>query len=327
MNQQHWRGVLPALTTPFLRDGSVDHPFLARHAAWQMANGCRGVVALGSLGEAATLRFDEKIEVLETLVATLGAAPVVAGVSALSTEEAVDLAQAAARAGCQGLMVLPPYVYSTDWREMKAHVAAVCAATPLSCLIYNNPIAYKTDFLAPHIAELAAEFANVHAVKESSADARRVTAVRALVGERLTICVGVDDAICEGVAAGATGWIAGLVNALPRESVALFELALQGNTAEAFEIYRWFLPLLELDTVPKFVQLIKLTQQQLGCGSETVRAPRLVLEGAERDEALKIIGAALANRPAHLPASTPFDLGARNGHHNGAAVRTGDLTL
>ena len=327
MNQQNWRGVWPALTTPFRRDGGVDYPFLARHSAWLMENGCEGVVALGSLGEAATLRFDEKVEILETLVATLGAMPVVAGVSALSTEEAVELAQVAARVGCQGLMVLPPYVYSTDWREMKAHVAAVCAATPLSCLIYNNPIAYRTDFRAPQLAELAAQFANVHAVKESSADARRVTALRALVGEQLTICVGVDDAICEGIAAGATGWIAGLVNALPRESVELFQLAMAGKRAEAEELYHWFLPLLELDTVPKFVQLIKLAQQEMGCGSETVRAPRLSLADAERDEALQTIGAALAKRPAHLPASTPFDAGALNGHHDGTAIKTGDLAL
>ena len=315
---------MPALTTPFRNDGSIDHPFLARHAAWQMDNGCDGAVALGSLGEGATLRFDEKIEVLETLVETLGDKPVVAGISALSTEDAVELAQAAQRAGCQGLMVLPPYVYSTDWREMRAHVAAICRATELSCMIYNNPIAYKTDFLAPHIAELADEFPNVHAVKESSADARRVTALRALLDDRLTICVGVDDVIVEGIAAGATGWVAGLVNALPRESVQLYQLAMAGKHDEAFEIYRWFLPLLELDTVPKFVQLIKLAQQEAGCGDETVRAPRLQLEGAERENALRTIRQGLSNRPASAHASTPFDLGAHNGHRDGVAALPSD---
>lgn len=322
MNKQHWQAVLPAITTPFRSDddGDVDHDFLMRHAAWLIENGCEGVVALGSLGEGATLRHDEKIEILETLVETLGDKPVVAGISALSTADAIELAQAAQRAGCQGLMVLPPYVYSTDWREMRTHVAAICRATSLSCLIYNNPIAYKTDFLATHIADLADEFDNVHAVKESSSDARRVTAIKALLGDRVTITVGVDDVIVEGVAAGATGWIAGLVNAFPRESVQLYQLAMQGKHAEAFEIYRWFLPLLALDTVPKFVQLIKLAQQEAGCGSETVRAPRLVLEGAERQAALQTIREGLNNRPARAQSSTPFEIGASNGHCNGRVV-------
>ena len=190
MNKQHWQGVLPAMTTPFKSDDTVDHAFLARHAAWMIENGCDGVVALGSLGEGATLRFDEKIEVLETLVSALDDEPVIAGISALSTGDAVELAQAAQRAGCQGLMVLPPYVYSTDWREMRAHVAAICGATDLSCMIYNNPIAYKTDFLANHLADLADEFDNVHAVKESSSDVRRVTAIKALLGDRMAISVG-----------------------------------------------------------------------------------------------------------------------------------------
>ena len=302
----NWQGVYPAMTTPFEANGAVDHEFLARHARWLMENGSAGVVALGSLGEGATLHSNEKIEVLNTLVEALDGAPVVAGISALSTGEAMELAQDADNAGCQGLMVLPPYVYSTDWREMKAHVAAICVATDLSCMIYNNPIAYKTDFLAAQIAELADEFPNVHAVKESSADARRVTALKALLGERLTICVGVDDVIVEGVAAGATGWIAGLVNALPRESVQLYELAMAGKHNEAFELYRWFLPLLALDTVPKFVQLIKLAQQEAGYGNERVRAPRLVLEGAEREIALQTIHDGLNNRPSFAQKSTPF---------------------
>jgi dihydrodipicolinate synthase/N-acetylneuraminate lyase len=305
----NWKGVLPAITTPLCESGEVDHGFLARHVSWLAENGCSGVVALGSLGEGATLRFEEKVQVLETLVSELGDAPTVAGISALSTSEGIELAQAAERVGCQGLMVLPPYVYSTDWREMKAHVAAICSATSLSCMIYNNPIAYKTDFLALHIEELADEFENVHAVKESSSDARRVTALKARLGDKLEICVGVDDVLVEGIAAGATGWVAGLVNALPRESVQLYELAMAGKTEAAFEIYKWFLPLLELDTVPKFVQLIKLTQQEAGCGHECVRAPRLVLEGAEREAALKVIREGLSNRPATVPSSTPFEAG------------------
>lgn len=292
----NWQGVFPAITTPFDEKGSVDHKFLARHAQWMLDKGCVGIVALGSLGEGTTLSCDEKVAVLKTLATELNA-PVVAGISALATQEAIVLAQAAHEAGCRGLMVLPPYVYSTDWREMKAHIAAIIEATPLSCMLYNNPIAYKTDFLAEHIEELAGEFPNLHAVKESSSDVRRVTALRALCAERLQILVGMDDAIVEGVAMGAVGWIAGLVNAFPLESVKLFEAARDGNWDEAFALYKWFLPLLRLDTVPKFVQLIKLAQQEAGMGHERVRAPRLVLEGSEREAALQVIRTGLKNRP------------------------------
>ncbi len=293
----NWQGVIPAITTPFNENGEIDHKFLARHAQWMTENGCQGVVALGSLGEGATLTFDEKVAVLKTLVEAINPDPVVAGISSLSTDEAVKLAEAAQEVGCQGLMVLPPYVYSTDWREMKAHIAAIIEATPLSCMLYNNPIAYKTDFTPEQIRELADEFPNLHAVKESSGDVRRVVWIRALCGDRLNILVGMDDAIVEGVAMGAVGWIAGLVNAFPRESVKLFEAARDGQSDEAFRIYKWFLPLLRLDTVPKFVQLIKLAQQEAGMGDERVRAPRLVVEGSEREDALQIIHDGLKNRP------------------------------
>jgi 4-hydroxy-tetrahydrodipicolinate synthase len=294
--KMNWTGVIPAMTTAFNPDYSVDHAFVAKHAQWLVDNGCRGIVALGSLGESATLRFEEKVEILKTLVAALeGKAPVVAGIASLSTEEAVALAKAAQEAGCSGLMVLPPYVYSTDWREMKAHVEAVIRATSLSCMLYNNPVAYKTDFLPHQIAELAAENENLHAVKESSGDVRRVTALKAICGSRLSILVGVDDVVVEGVCAGAVGWIAGMVCALPRESVVLFEGARDGKDIDG--LYAWSLPLLRMDTVPKFVQLIKLAQQQVGMGHERVRAPRLILAGSERQEALATIEAALANRP------------------------------
>ena len=206
------------------------------------------------------------------------------------------LAQAGAKAGCAGLMVLPPYVYSTDWREMKAHVAAVLGATKLSGMLYNNPPAYQTDFTPPQIAELAAEFPTLAAVKESSGDTRRVTAIRALVGERLKVLVGMDDAIVEGIYAGAVGWIAGLANAFPDESVALFELAVRGDKTRAAELYAWFLPLLRLDTVPKFVQYIKWIQAEVGRGTPTVRAPRLPLVGEELALAQKTLSEALAKR-------------------------------
>jgi 4-hydroxy-tetrahydrodipicolinate synthase len=194
-------------------------------------------------------------------------------------------------------MVLPPYVYTSDWREMKAHVQAIIRATDLPCMLYNNPVSYKTDFLPEQIQELAREHANLEAVKESSADVRRVTALKALCGDRLKLFVGVDDLIVEGVRAGAVGWIAGLVNAFPKESVALYNYALNGETKKAEQLYQWFLPLLRMDTVPKFVQLIKLVQQEVGMGHERVRGPRLTIAGAERTAALNILKTALANRP------------------------------
>jgi len=298
MKKTFWNGVIPALTTPFRADGAVDHAFLARHAGMMMDAGCTGIVGLGSLGETATLTFAEKKAVLETLCAAVGRrGVVVAGIAALSTDEAVAAARMAAEAGCGALMVLPPYVYSSDWREMKLHMAAVIRATALPCMLYNNPIAYKTDFTPPQVAELAAELKNLVAVKESSADVRRITAIRALLGERLHILVGVDDMIVEGIAAGATGWIAGLVNAYPRESVVLFDLAMQGRWEELRPLYEWFLPLLRLDTVLKFVQLIKLVQESVGMGSAAVRGPRLPLAGEELAEAQRVIRHAMATKP------------------------------
>lgn len=298
----NWQGVMPAITTPFDADLNVDHAFLAKHSQWMIRSGCSGTVALGSLGEAATLTFDEKIAVLNTLVkAAAGNTPVVAAISALSTAEAIKLAKAAEAAGCSGLMVLPPYVYRGDWRETKAHMSAIFSATGLSSMLYNNPVAYGTDFLPEQIHELAGAHENLHAIKESSTDVRRIAAIRALTSEansgRVKIFVGVDDAIVEGIAAGATGWIAGLVNAMPVESVALFNYAIAGHTPEAFELYRWFLPLLRLDTVPKFIQLIKLVQQEVGQGSARVRPPRLEIVGDELTSTRSLVQNALASKP------------------------------
>jgi 4-hydroxy-tetrahydrodipicolinate synthase len=295
----NWKGVMPAITTCFNEDLSVDHAFMAEHCRMLLESGCTGIVALGSLGEGATLSFEEKRATMRTCVeAVRGRAPVVAAISALSTSEAVSLANMAMESGCDGLMVLPPYVYKGDWREMKIHVAAVFKATPLSCMLYNNPVAYGTDFLPEQIGELAAEHENLKAVKESSTDVRRVSAIRALLDERLEICVGVDDAVLEAIAAGATGWIAGLANALPRESVALFNFGLNGEMEKAFELYRWFLPLLRMDTVPKFVQLIKLVQAEVGgIGDSRVRPPRLEVVGVELEETRKIIRNALKSKP------------------------------
>ena len=193
-------------------------------------------------------------------------------------------------------MVLPPYVYSSDWYEMKAHVDAILSATRLGCILYNNPVAYKTDFLPDQIAELAEEHENLKAVKESSTDVRRVAAIRSLLGDKLSIFVGVDDVIVEALGVGAVGWVAGLVNAYPAESVKLFELAKAGKQEEAFELYRWFLPLLRLDTVPKFVQLIKWVQEEAGVGYARVRAPRLELQGSDLAAAKTVFEKAKATR-------------------------------
>ena len=292
-----WRGVIPAITTPFTEELAVDHPFLAKHANWMVDAGCTGIMALGSLGEGATLTLAEKLEILETCVSAVGdRVPVVAGISALSTDEAVRLAAEASKAGCKGLMVLPAYVYRGDWTETRAHFEAIFKATGLSCMLYNNPIAYGTDVSPVQVAELASRNRNIHAIKESSADVRRITEIKRLLGDKLDVFVGVDDLIVEGIEAGAVGWIAGLVNAFPKESVELFNLALTTRKAETQRVYQWFLPLLRLDVVPKFVQLIKLAQQEVGMGSERVRPPRLVLEGEEREQALKVIKSGMGSR-------------------------------
>jgi len=294
-----WAGVMPATTTAFDEELNVDYAFVARHAKWLIDNGCTGIVTPGSLGESATLDHTEKLKIWNTVIEAVNErVPVVAAIASLSTAEAVQLAQRAADAGCSGLMVLPPYVYRSDWREMKAHIEAVFRATKLSCMLYNNPVAYGTDFLPEQIKELASEHENFEAVKESSTDVRRITWIRELVGDRLAVFVGVDDAIVEGIAVGAVGWIAGLVNALPRESVELFNYAMNGEREKAMALYNWFLPLLRMDTVPKFVQLIKLVQQEVGMGNARVRPPRLELAGAELEEALNVIRQALS--PRHL---------------------------
>jgi 1-pyrroline-4-hydroxy-2-carboxylate deaminase len=297
MKNMTWRGVMPAITTAFNPDLTIDHAFVAKHCNWLVDNGCTGIVTPGSLGESATLTFDEKLSLWSTVVNAVGdRVPVVAAIASLSTAEAVELSKRAADLGCAGLMVLPPYVYRGDWREMKAHVEAIFRATVLSCMLYNNPIAYGTDFLPEQIHELAAEHGNLEAVKESSTDVRRMTWIRELSGDRLAIFVGVDDAIVEGIAVGAVGWIAGLVNALPKESVDLFEYAMRGEHEQAMSLYRWFLPLLRMDTVPKFVQLIKLVQQEVSMGNARVRPPRMELVGVELEEAKRVIAKTLSTR-------------------------------
>lgn len=292
-----WKGLMPAITTPWREDDSVDLEHLVRHARWMAEAGCSAIIPLGSLGEGATLELDEKHALLRRLVAGVSdLAPVIPGIAALSTRQAVALARFAQQVGCGGLMVLPPYAHRGDAREIRAHFSAVLQATALPCMLYNNPLAYGTDVTPEQIAALAASHPNLVAVKESSGDVRRITAIRSLVGDRLAVLVGLDDLVVEGVRAGAVGWVAGLVNALPAESVRLFELAVAGEHAACEALYRWFLPLLRMDTVPEFVQLIKLAQQEVGMGIERVRLPRLRLPGDARERALGVIKTALHSR-------------------------------
>lgn len=296
-----WKGVMPATLTQFNADLSIDHGLMAEHGKWLADNGCTAIVCHGSLGEGSTLSFAEKIALQKTYVAALPDTPIIPGVAALSTKEAVDIAKAAKDNGCRGLMVLPPYLYASDWREMKTHMKAVINATDLPCIIYNNPVAYKTDFVPAQIKELADECPNVESVKESSTDARRVAGIRELCGDRLTLGVGVDDCALEGAAMGAKFWITGVGGAFPKHNVKLWELATSGQIEEAMPIYHWMLPMLRMDTVVKFVQLIKL-QQNLASGGKfgnnLVRAPRLELAGTELAEATAIIELALATAPA-----------------------------
>ena len=289
MEQKDWAGIFPAITTPFQADLSIDYQAFVAQAQWMVKSGCRGIVALGSLGESPTLTREEKVDIVKNLRRSLDAkAPVIAGIAALGTAEAVSLAKAAQGAGADGLMVLPPQLYRSDWRETQAHLSAIFNATPLSCMLYNNPIAYGTDITPEQMVELRSSHENFHAVKESSGDLRRITSLRHLAGSSLAIFVGMDDVLVESVAAGAIGWIAGLVNAFPEESVRLFQLAQAGPSEELDFLYAWFLPLLRLDTVPKFVQLIKLVQQECGGPTARVRPPRLELTATEREEVIAL---------------------------------------
>lgn len=306
MKKAQWTGVFPAITTPFRQNLTVDHEFLARHVAWLVDHDCNGIVALGSLGESATLSFEEKVAILETCVASVGhRVPIVAGIAGLATAECVALARRARSAGCEGIMALPPYVHKGPWHEMRAHFSAVISATDLSCMLYNNPIAYGTDVTPDQLEELTTH-ENLHAIKESSGDVRRVTAVVAQLGERLNVFAGMDDMIVEAIVMGASGWIAGLVNALPAESVELVRLANAGKIKEARALYDWFLPLLRLDTVPEFVQHIKLVQQELGCGSAYVRPPRLELEASVVTDTRALLQSHLLTRPSVQ--SRPIDV-------------------
>jgi len=297
-----WRGVFPALTTQFRPDQSIDFEATVRHLEILIRSGIHGVILLGSVGENTALEGDEKRAVLRHLVkAVNGRIPVLTGVAEYTTAGACRFAADAAAAGVDGFMVLPAMVYKADRRETLAHFRAVARATPLPVMIYNNPVSYYVDVTPEMFAELADE-PTIVAIKESSDNVRRFTDLVNLTGDRFVLFCGVDDLILEALLLGAVGWVSGLVNAFPEENRALWDLATAGRWEEARALYRWYTPLLHLDTRIKLVQYIKLAMAETGLGSEMVRAPRLPLVGEERDEIRAIIRRAVATRPA-LPAA------------------------
>ncbi len=292
-----WSGVFSAVTTKFTRDGALDLKHLERHFKFQIEAGVRGLVVLGSLGENATLSPEEKLEIVKLAVSVgRGRIPVLSSVAETTTSGACRFVERAGAHGVDGFMVLPGMLYWSDPRETMVHFRTVAEASEKPIMIYNNPVAYRVDVTPAMFAELANEPKFV-AIKESSGDARRINDIRTLVGDRYQIFTGVDDLALESFVLGACGWVAGLVCAFPRESVALFNLVKSGRTKEALELYRWFLPLLHLDTSTKFVQYIKLAEMVVGVGTEYVRAPRLTLVGEERRDVLRTIRTALKHRP------------------------------
>ncbi|MBI3856921.1 MAG: dihydrodipicolinate synthase family protein [Planctomycetes bacterium] len=292
-----WKGVFPAATTQFDAEQQVDLPATAAHFDGLVAAGVQGLIVLGSLGENGSLEPSEKLGVLAAAVdAARGRVPVLAGVAEASTARACRFARDAEKAGASGLMVLPAMIYKSDPRETIAHFRSVARASRLPVLCYNNPVAYGVDLTPAMFAELSDEPTLV-AIKESSGDVRRITELANRCGGRYALFMGMDDLALEGVAAGVDGWVAGLVNAFPEETMHFWRLATSGRWEEAREVYRWFAPLLHLDALPKFVQYIKLAQQECGRGSERVRAPRLALEGEEREQVLGLIRRGVAGRP------------------------------
>ena len=298
MNEIHWHGVFPALTTKFTPDGSLDWTAMEQHLATQLDAGVHGLIVLGSLGETSTLSAEEKLEVVRFFAsAERHGRPLVACIAESSTRQALAFANSAAESGVDGFMLLPPMRYPSDRRETFAYLNTVAAATDLPVMLYNNPIAYGTDLTPQDFVELADNPSFV-AIKESSADTRRITEIRRLLEDRFAIFCGVDDIALECLMLGAVGWVAGLVVAFPRETVRLWELAQAGRWIEARKLYDWFLPLLHLDIGPKFVQQIKLVESLMGVGSARVRAPRLQLTDKEARQVESILEHALAHRPA-----------------------------
>ena len=292
-----WKGIFPALTTKFTADDELDLELFAKNLHAQMEAGIHGIILGGTLGEASVLSVAEKERLIKFAVAeTAGKIPVVLNIAEGSTKEALQQAAYAKDWGAEGLMMLPPMRYKPDHRETVTYFKTVANSTDLPIMIYNNPVDYKTEITLDMFEDLA-QCSNINAVKESTRDTSNVTRMRNRFGDRYAILCGVDTLAFEEITAGADGWVAGLVCAFPKETVAIYELINKGKIAEALQIYRWFMPLLELDIHPKLVQYIKLAETMTGIGSEYVRAPRLVLEGAERDRIVAVIEAGINSRP------------------------------
>lgn len=292
-----WKGVYPALTTKFTANDKLDFTLFEKNLNAQVAAGVEGVILGGTLGEASVLSNDEKFDLVKFTVEKVGGKiPVIMNIAEGSTREAIKLAAEAEKCGAKGLMMLPPMRYKSDHRETVAYFKAVAEVSSLPIMIYNNPVDYKIEVTLDMFAELA-ENKNIQAVKESTRDVSNVTRMINRFGNRFKILCGVDTIAMEELMLGAEGWVAGLVCAFPNETVAVYKLTKAGKISEALTIYRWFLPLLELDLHPKLVQYIKLAEQEAGIGSEIVRAPRLPLVGEERDRILKIIREGIKNRP------------------------------
>lgn len=292
-----WTGVYPALTTKFTADDKLDFALFEKNLKAQLQAGVDGVILGGTLGEASVLSNEEKFDLVKfTVEKTGGTVPVVMNIAEGSTREAVKLAAEAEKHGATGLMMLPPMRYKSDHRETVAYFKAVAESTRLPIMVYNNPVDYKVEVTLEMFEELAAN-KNIQAVKESTRDVSNVTRMINRFGHRFKILCGVDTLAMEELVLGAHGWVAGLVCAFPQETVAVYKLTKAGMLADALKIYRWFLPLLELDIHPKLVQYIKLAEQEVGLGSEYVRAPRLPLVGQERERVLKIIREGIKNRP------------------------------
>ncbi len=291
-----WKGVIPAVTTKFKLDGGLDEAEMERCFALQMEAGVDGLIACGSLGEGPMLSHEERLAVWRLAKRATGSKPALLTVAEAGTREACELAKKAARAGADGLMVVPSTIYHTDARETAANLRAIAAAADLPVMIYSNRIAYRVDVTTELLEELADD-ARFVAVKESSDDIRRTTEIISRLGERYAVLTGVDNLAYEALCAGAVGWVAGLVVAFPKETVAIVKLVQAGRHAEALAIYRWFRPLLDLDVSSYLVQNIKLVETLAIDSNERVRAPRLPLAGAQRARVEAVVKTALANRP------------------------------
>jgi 1-pyrroline-4-hydroxy-2-carboxylate deaminase len=293
-----WKGIFPAVTTKFTPDDKLDFKKFEMNLRAQLDAGVNGIIIGGTLGESSVLSPQEKDELLNFTVQSVGGrVPVVLNIAEGTTKEAVRIAESAAKKGLSGLMLLPPMRYKSDHRETVTYFKAVANATDLQVMIYNNPVDYKVDVTLDMFEDLTV-CKNIDAVKESTRDVVNVTRMINRFGDRFSIMSGVDTLALESILLGAKGWVAGLVCAFPQETVAIYNLVMSGKIKEAVEINRWFMPLLELDTFSKLVQYIKLAEAEVGLGSETVRPPRLTLTGSEREEILKVIRDAVANRPS-----------------------------